>query len=453
MSMSKEILWEKCLSKIQLAIPTESYETWFLPTSPHSLSEETLSILIPNNFYKECLQQNYHDLIKSTLDSLVSTPLNIEFKVAPEKPEQKNIDQFIENNALDKKITSSEPTFNTINSRYTFSNFVVGSSNQFAHAAAHAVANNSQLTYNPLFLYGGVGLGKTHLLHSIGNSILEKNPQARIRYLSAESFTVDLIESLKKDDMPAFRSRYRPLDILFVDDIQFLAGKERTQEEFFYTFNTLYESHKQIILSSDKYPKEMLRIEERLRSRFESGLIADIETPDLETKVAIIHKKAEKHLKIIPHDVAMFIADKIKTNIRELEGVLLRVVAYASFTGKDISLALAQEVLKEFVYDKNKNFSVSTIMKTVAGYFEIKVSDLKSKNRSRQISIPRQISMYLCREYTKLSLPDIGRQFGGKDHTTVIFAHKKMTGIMTEKGELTKTIKKLIDIIESGKTL
>jgi chromosomal replication initiator protein len=453
MNISKEILWENCLSKIKLEIPTESYETWFIPIYPHSLSEETLQIIIPNNFYKECLQQNYYQLIKSILNTLVSNPLNIEFIVEPEKPEQKYVDPFFDNNTHDKKITSSEPTFNTINSRYTFSNFVVGSSNQFAHAAANAVANNSNLTYNPLFLYGGVGLGKTHLLHSIGNAILEKKPQARIRYLSAESFTVDLIESLKKDDMPAFRNRYRPLDILFVDDIQFLAGKERTQEEFFYTFNTLYESHKQIILSSDKYPKEMLRIEERLRSRFESGLIADIETPDLETKVAIIHKKAEQHNKVISHDVAMFIADKIKTNIRELEGVLLRVVAFASFTGREINLSLTQEVLKEFVHDKNKNFTVSTIMKTVAGYFEIKVSDLKSKNRSRQISIPRQISMYLCREYTKLSLPDIGRQFGGKDHTTVIFAHKKMTKVMKEKEELEKTIKKLVDVIESGKPL
>ena len=453
MSMSKEILWEKCLSKIKLEIPSESYATWFVPTYPHSLSEETLSIIIPNNFYKECLQQNYHELIQSTLNTLVINPLNIKFTVASEKPEQKYIDAFLDNNTYDKKVTISEPTFNTINSKYTFSNFVVGSSNQFAHAAASAVANNSSLTYNPLFLYGGVGLGKTHLLHSMGNAILEKNPQARIQYLSAESFTVDLIESLKRDDMPAFRNRYRPLDILFVDDIQFLAGKDRTQEEFFYTFNTLYESHKQIILSSDKYPKELLRIEERLRSRFESGLIADIETPDLETKVAIIHKKAEQHQKVIPHDVAMFIASKIKTNIRELEGFLLRVVAFASFTGKEINLSLAKEVLKEFVYDKNKNFTVSMIMKTAAIYFEIKVSDLKSKNRSRQISIPRQISMYLCREYTKLSLPDIGRQFGGKDHTTVIFAHKKMTKIIKEKGELEKTVNKLVDIIESGKTL
>jgi chromosomal replication initiator protein len=453
MSMSKEILWEKCLSKIKLDIPAESYATWFVPTSPHSLSEETLCILIPNNFYKECLQQNYHELIKSSLNSLVRNPLSVEFKVAPEKPEQKQVTAFLDNNTSDTKITSSEPTFNTINPRYTFSNFVVGSSNQFAHAAANSVANNVNLTYNPLFLYGGVGLGKTHLLHSMGNAILEKDPQARIRYLSAESFTVDLIESLKRDDMPAFRNRYRPLDILFVDDIQFLSGKDRTQEEFFYTFNTLYESHKQIILSSDKYPKEMLRIEERLRSRFESGLIADIETPDLETKVAIIHKKAEQHYKVIPHDVAMFIASKIKTNIRELEGVLLRVVAFASFTDREINLSLAQEVLKEFVHDKNKNFNISMIMKTVSGYFEIKISDLKSKNRSRQISIPRQISMYLCREYTKLSLPDIGRQFGGKDHTTVIFAHKKMTKIMKEKGELEKTINKLVDIIESGKTL
>ena len=453
MSASKEILWGKCLSKIQLEIPAESYETWFAPTSPYSLSKETLCILIPNNFYKECLQQNYYELIKSSLDSLVSTPLDIEFKVAPEKPEQNNLVAILDNNSNNKEITSSEPTFNTINPRYTFSNFVVGSSNQFAHAAASSVANNSHLTYNPLFLYGGVGLGKTHLLHSIGNAILEKNSQARIRYLSAESFTVDLIESLKRDDMPAFRNRYRPLDILFVDDVQFLAGKDRTQEEFFYTFNTLYESHKQIILSSDKYPKEMLRIEERLRSRFQSGLIADIEAPDLETKVAIIHKKAEQHHKIFPHDVAMHIASKIKTNIRELEGFLLRVVAFSSFTGRNIDLPLTKEVLKEFVHDKNKNFNISMIMKTAAIYFEIKVSDLKSKNRSRKISIPRQIAMYLCREYTKFSLPEIGRQFGGKDHTTVIFAHKKISKIIKEKGELEITVNKLVEIIESGQTV
>ena len=302
-------------------------------------------------------------------------------------------------------------------------------------------------------MYGGVGLGKTHLLHAMGNAILKNDPQARIRYLSAESFTVDLIESLKRDDMPSFRNRYRPLDILFVDDIQFLAGKDRTQEEFFYTFNALYESHKQVVLSSDRYPKDMQNIEERLRSRFESGLVADIEAPDLETKVAIIYKKAEAHNKTIPQDVALFIANNIKTNIRELEGFLLRIVAYASFTHRQIDLSLAQEVLREFVYDKNKNFNIATIMKTVATYFAIKVSDLKSKSRSRQISIPRQISMYLCREYTKLSLPDIGRQFGGKDHTTVIFAYKKISLNIKKKGDLEKTVKNIVNIIERGKTL
>ena len=246
---------------------------------------------------------------------------------------------------------------------------------------------------------------------------------------------------------------FRSLDVLFVDDIQFLAGKDRTQEEFFYTFNALYESHKQVILSSDKYPKDLIKIEERLRSRFESGLVADIEIPDLETKVAIIYKKAEAHNKFIPQDVAVFIASNIKTNIRELEGFLLRVIAFASFTHREINLELAQDVLKEFTYDKNKNFTISTIMKTVASYFDIKISDMKSKKRSREISIPRQIAMYLCREYTKYSLPDIGRHFGGKDHTTVIFSHKKLSKIINENGDLKKSVKEIIALIESGKTL
>jgi chromosomal replication initiator protein len=287
----------------------------------------------------------------------------------------------------------------------------------------------------------------------MGNTMLAKDPSAKIRYLSAESFTVDLIESLKQDDMRNFRSRYRPLDVLFVDDIQFLAGKERTQEEFFYTFNTLYQAHKQVILSSDSYPKDLHRVEERLRSRFEAGLVADIEPPDLETKIAIIYKKAEMHNQVIPEEVASFVASNIKTNIRELEGLLLRVIAYASFTNRKINLELTKEVLQEFICDANKNFNIATIMSAVAEHFEIKISDLKSKKRTRNISIPRQIAMYLCRTHTKLSLPEIGRRFGGKDHTTVIFANTKISKLININSDLKKTVNNIIANIESGKTL
>jgi len=449
---SKELLWEKGLVEIKKLIPPESYTTWFLPIYPRSFVEDSLIIAVPNEFYKSCLQENYYEVITSILNKLTNKPIHLEFRVESKPPTKPNQKPIIELNTSVNKKQNSIHSASSINGRYNFENFIVGSSNQFAHAAAMAVAGNSTMTYNPLFIYGGVGLGKTHLLHAVGNAILKRDPQSKIRYLSAESFTVDLIESLKRDDMPSFRGRYRPLDVLFVDDIQFLAGKDRTQEEFFYTFNTLYESHRQVVLSSDQYPKDIRNIEARLRSRFESGLIADIETPDLETKVAIIYKKAELHKKTIPQDVAMFLAKNIKTNIRELEGLLLRIIAFASFTHRDITLPLAQEVLKEFVYDKNKNFTIQTIMATVAKYFTIKVADLKSKNRSRGISVPRQIAMYLAREHTKLSLPDIGRQFGGKDHTTVIFAHKKVTKKINEKGDLEKTVKEIVEIIECGKT-
>jgi chromosomal replication initiator protein len=292
-------------------------------------------------------------------------------------------------------------------------------------------------------------LGKTHLLHAIGNEILQTNPQNRVRYISAESFTVDLIQSLKKDDMMAFRGRYRPLDVLLVDDIQFLAGKERTQEEFFYTFNSLYESHKLVVFSCDRSPKDLHNIEERLRSRFGSGLIADIKPPDLETKIAILYKKAEVHQKEIPQDVAMFIANNIRSNVRELEGLLLRIIAYSSFTRRNIDMDLAKEVLKEFTFDKNKNFTIPTILKNVSSYFNVTVADLKSKQRSRDISVPRQIAMYLCRECTLASLPEIGRQFGGKDHTTVLSAHKNISCKVKENNDLEKQIQEIVQKIES----
>ena len=445
-------LWEKCRTKIRNEISEESYNTWFQPINFDSITETKLILSVPNTFYKDCLEQNYLDIINSSLNSFTQSSIQTYFRLennSSNHPKQET--PKLKNEKEEHSISFT--ACSTINPKYNFENFVVGSSNQFAHAAARSVADNPKVTYNPLFVYGGVGLGKTHLLHAMGNAILKTNPQTKVRYLSAESFTVDLIESLKQDDMRNFRSRYRPLDVLFVDDIQFLAGKERTQEEFFYTFNALHQMHKQVILSSDSYPKDLSRVEERLRSRFEAGLVADIEPPDLETKIAIIYKKAEAHDKQIPANVATFIASNIKTNVRELEGLLLRVIAYASFTRRIIDLKLTKEVLAEFICDVNKNFNIATIMAAVAHHFEIKVSDIKSKKRTRNISVPRQIAMYLCRTKTKLSLPEIGRQFGGKDHTTVIFAHKKISETINKNNDLKKVIDIIVSDIESGKTI
>ena len=445
-------LWEKCRTKIRNEISEESYNTWFQPINFDSITETKLILSVPNTFYKDCLEQNYLDIINSSLNSFTQSSIQTHFRLDNNSSNHsKQETPKLKNEKEEHSISFT--ACSTINPKYNFENFVVGSSNQFAHAAARSVADNPKVTYNPLFVYGGVGLGKTHLLHAMGNAILKTNPQTKVRYLSAESFTVDLIESLKQDDMRNFRSRYRPLDVLFVDDIQFLAGKERTQEEFFYTFNALHQMHKQVILSSDSYPKDLSRVEERLRSRFEAGLVADIEPPDLETKIAIIYKKAEAHDKQIPANVATFIASNIKTNVRELEGLLLRVIAYASFTRRIIDLKLTQEVLAEFICDVNRNFNIATIMAAVAHHFEIKVSDIKSKKRTRNISVPRQIAMYLCRIKTKLSLPEIGRQFGGKDHTTVIFAHKKISETINKNNDLKKVINIIVSDIESGKTI
>ena len=398
---AKETIWKKCLEKIEETILPDSYATWFSPTYPRNLDNGLITIAVPNQFYRKCLIENYRELIEDTLKSVSNQSILVDFCIESEKiahmGQQKEGAVLVEEPQPIESTYEPEACTKTLSPKYNFSNFIVGSSNQFAHAAALAVANNPAIAYNPLFIYGAVGLGKTHLLHAIGNKICQDNPRSRVRYISAESFTVDLIESIKKDKMPYFRKRYRPLDILLVDDIQFIAGKERTQEEFFYTFNALYESHKQVVISSDRYPKDIHNMEERLRSRFESGLTADINTPDLETKVAILYKKAELHKKHIPQDVAIFIASNIKSNIRELEGFLLRIIAYSSFTHRELNLELTKEVLKDFTFDKSKNFTVQNILKTVAAFYDIKVSDIKSKRRTREISTTRQIAMYLCR--------------------------------------------------------
>jgi chromosomal replication initiator protein len=446
----KEVLWKKCLEKIEEQILPENYITWFTQTYPKAFNDGLITIAVPNQFYRKCLIENYRDLIETTLKTVTKNPILVDFCIESEiitTPVQNKLET--EESAMDQSATKPIVT-TSLNPKYKFSNFIVGTSNQFAHAAAIAVATNPAVAYNPLFLYGAVGLGKTHMLHAIGNKICELWPQSRVRYISAESFTVDLIESIKKDRMPLFRKRYRPLDVLLVDDIQFIAGKERTQEEFFYTFNALYESNKQLVVSSDKYPKDIQKMEERLRSRFESGLVADISPPDLETKVAILYKKAEIHRKKISQDVAIFIAGNIKSNVRELEGFLLRVIAFSSFTHRKLDLELTEEVLKDFTLDKNKHFTIANIIKFVAGYYGLKVSEIKSKKRTRNISMPRQIAMYLCREHTKSSLPEIGRQFGGKDHTTVIFSCKKISGLIKDNKELALSVLEIINLIEKG---
>jgi chromosomal replication initiator protein len=452
---AKEAIWKRCLEKIEETILPDSYATWFSPTYPSNLDNGLITISVPNQFYRKCLIENYRELIEKTLKTISDEPILVDFCIGSGKPaqmeQQNHSPTIVEEPQPIEHTLKPESCIQTLNPKYNFSNFIVGSSNQFAHAAALAVANNPTMAYNPLFIYGSVGLGKTHLLHAIGNNISKNNPDARVRYISAESFTVDLIESIKKDKMPYFRKRYRPLDVLLIDDIQFIAGKERTQEEFFYTFNTLYESHKQVVISSDRYPKDIHNMEERLRSRFESGLIADINAPDLETKIAILYKKADIHKKAIPQDVAIFIASNIKSNIRELEGFLLRVIAYSSFTDRELNLKLTKEVLKDFTFDKTRNFTVQNILKTVASYYDIKVSDIKSKRRTREISTTRQIAMYLCREHTKSSLPEIGKQFGGKDHTTVIFSYKKISNKIKDDNDLKTSINEILSLIEEGK--
>ena len=447
----KENLWKKCLEIIEEQILPETYTTWFSPIYPRAFDDGLMTIAVPNQFYRKCLIENYRDLIETTLKSVSKKPVLVDFCIEAEKIVQTDQPKRVEKTSILESFDNSLPVVPTsLNPKYSFSNFVVGSSNQFAHAAALAITTHPAIAYNPLFLYGAVGLGKTHLLHAIGNKICENNPESRVRYISAESFTVDLIESIKRDKMPMFRKRYRPLDVLLVDDIQFIAGKERTQEEFFYTFNALYESHKQLVISSDRYPKDIQKMEERLQSRFESGLVADINTPDLETKVAILYKKAELHKKDIPQDVAIFIASNIKSNIRELEGFLLRVIAFSSFTHRKLDLELTEEVLKDFTLDKNKHFTITNIIKFVANYYSLKASDIKSKRRTRNISVPRQIAMFICREYTKSSLPEIGRQFGGKDHTTVIFSHKKISNLIKENKDLEASVQDIINLIEKG---
>ncbi|MFI5223111.1 MAG: chromosomal replication initiator protein DnaA [Nitrospirales bacterium] len=435
--------WQQALAYIQGKVPKQVYDTWFTPIHLERIEDSTAQLGVPNKFFGDWLSQHYGTLLAEAVSvARGGEETAITFVIF-----HKQATRQTENSGS----TVATSRLNTVgrakrgiqlNPKYTFKNFVVGAGNQFSHAACMAVAEQPAKAYNPLFIYGETGLGKTHLLNAIGNYVAERT-DLRIAYLTTEQFTNEVINSIRYDKMMDLRKRYRHIDMLMIDDIQFLAGKERTQEEFFHTFNALYEAHKQLVLSSDRFPKDMPDIEERLRSRFEWGLIADLQPPDVETRIAILRKKSEDEGVTLPEDVIQFLATTMKSNIRELEGSLVRLGAYASLTGQTITLEMAKSVLRDLIGTKKKIVSMDDIQETVGARFHVKIADLKSRRRSKTLVHPRQIAMYLCRELTDSSYPEIGRQFGGKDHTTIIHACKQVIKAKDSDSALSATLDSL----------
>lgn len=437
-------IWQKTLQNLKVQLSDVSFDTWIRVIKPLVIRDNEIILSVPNEFTKNILQSRYIDTISGSLREATGSSIFIKFILENEE------DSFLES-ISPKDINNSSYTHSILNPKYTFDTFVVGNSNRFAHAASLAVAESPAKAYNPLFIYGGVGLGKTHLMHAIGHFILSRNPNAKVLYVTSEKFTNELINSIRDDKNVDFRNRYRTIDILLIDDIQFIAGKERTQEEFFHTFNALHEANKQIIISSDRPPKEIPTLEDRLRSRFEWGLIADIQPPDLETRIAILKKKAELENIEIDDEILLFIAKRIESNIRELEGALIRIMAYASLTNNQLSLSIADEALKDILSNNQpKEITIPLIQQVVSQYFDLKIDDFKSKKRNRSIAFPRQIAMYLSRELTDQSLPKIGEEFGGRDHTTVIHAYDKIQQDMKKDSQLSKTIDDLIKKIRES---
>lgn len=436
-------LWGKTLNVIEKKISKPSFETWLKSTKAIALNKNTLIVEAPNDFAREWLDGNYKEILTEILYELIGENMSLKF-VIPES----NMDDPIMVSPANKKTAKPEVITDSaqhmLNPKYTFETFVIGSGNRFAHAASLAVAEAPAKAYNPLFIYGGVGLGKTHLMHAIGHYVLEHNPMAKVVYLTSEKFTNEFINSIRDNRPDDFRNKYRNVDILLIDDIQFLAGKESTQEEFFHTFNTLHEENKQIIISSDRPPREIPTLEDRLRSRFEWGLITDITPPDLETRIAILRKKAKADGLDIPNEVMLYIANQIDSNIRELEGALIRVVAYSSLENKDINADLAAEALKSIIpSSKPRVITIQDIQRVVGEQFGVKLEDFSAKKRTKSIAFPRQIAMYLSRELTDFSLPKIGEEFGGRDHTTVIHAHEKISNLIKTDPQFQKQIQEL----------
>ncbi len=446
--MANNRLWQETLSHLEKTLSVQNFNTWIKPIECTGLNKDIINLEVPNRFILDWVRENYSLLIQETISQIGAVSYNIKYSIKSvsneNKDEKKSKIKTEEKTEINKVIKQEINKTNlNLNEKYTFEEFVSGSSNQFAYAAAMAVANNPATTYNPLFIYGGVGLGKTHIINAIGNAVTKKDPELKVCYYSSEKFMNELINSLRYAKMDEFRKKFRSMDVLLIDDVQFIAGKERTQEEFFHTFNALYESHKQIVVTSDKFPKDIPGLEERLRSRFEWGLIADIQPPDVETKQAILKMKADQNGIIIPQDVALFLANSVSSNVRELEGYLIRVGAYASLTSTPISLNMAKEVLKDILIEKNREITIEEIQKGVAAHFNVKVSDLKSPKRLKVLVIPRQIAMYISRQLTASSYPEIGERFGGKDHSTIIHAIKKIEKQIETDYQLKITIENL----------
>lgn len=466
-------VWEQVLSLMEKEIIKPIFDTWIKATIPLSISETTLEIGTPSQFIKDWIETRYAETIQNTVQQVLKRPVEVKIinlnldsqrtaieeaaaaipvPVAAPPINEPSVEPpagqpfYIDN----RKNNGSEDPLNSLNPKYTFETFVIGNSNRFAHAASLAVAEVPAKVYNPFFIYGGVGLGKTHLMHAIGHRIRQNHSHLKVLYISSEKFTNELINSIRDGNPESFRQKYRNIDVLLVDDIQFLSKKEHTQEEFFHTFNTLHEANKQIIISSDRPPREIPTLEDRLRSRFEWGLITDIQAPDLETRIAILRKKALLEGFNMPNDVMVYIASRIDNNIRELEGALIRVMAYASLTNQNIDINLSTEALRDiFPNSRPRQITMEHIQQVVANYFKIKQEDLIAKKRTRNVAYPRQIAMYLCREMTETSLPRIGEIFGGRDHTTVIHAHDKISRERNEDIKLNNILKELAKRIES----
>lgn len=441
-------LWEKVLLSIKQKVNPQSFETWIKPIKPVSLSEDEIKIRVPNRFFQEWIQDNYLSLIKTSLCEETQRQFSVSFLCGPSRKSGLPAEEPPAGQTLPSTAFQRSP----FSPKYTFDSFVVGPSNQFANAACLAVANLPGKNYNPLFIYGGVGLGKTHLLHAIGNHVLEKNMipySGSLCYLSSEEFTNELVNAIRYERMDEFRNRFRRMSILLIDDIQFIAGKERTQAEFFHIFNTLYENRKQIVVTSDQFPRDIPHFEERLSSRFEWGLIADIQPPDVETKVAILKKKAAAEQIALPNDVAFFLAKNIDSNVRILEGSLTRIGAFAALTNTEITLDMAKQVLRNIVKADDETIPVETIQKTVASFFNVRFADLRAKKKNKSFVLPRQVAMYLSRKLTGLSLQELGEKFGGKDHTTVLHAIKKIEQRSADDPALRGALDKLTRLIKN----
>lgn len=445
MDSNLDDIWRASLELIKTELSDVSFNTWFNTMEPLTINESEVVLGTPNEFTKKIIEDRYLILLKNAISQTTGLDYNLRLICPGEDGEIDNSAESEKPNVADYAVSQNP----NLNPKYTFESFVIGNSNRFAHAASLAVAEAPAMAYNPLFIYGGVGLGKTHLMHAIGHYILSQNPKSKVVYVSSEKFTNELINSIRDDRNTEFRNRYRNVDVLLVDDIQFIAGKERTQEEFFHTFNALHEANKQIIISSDRPPKEIPTLEDRLRSRFEWGLIADIQAPDLETRIAILRKKANLENIEVNNEVMLYIATNIKSNIRELEGALIRVVAYSSLTNRRISVELAEEALKDILSkSKPKEVNVGRIKEVVGEDYKLKIEEFSSKKRTRSISFPRQIAMYLCRELTDLSLPKIGEEFGGRDHTTVIHAYEKISKDLENDSELKIRVENIVKKIK-----